>query len=69
LETSLIATSTIKTEDRRTTMESCNGHHVNTYCGQWRSPQSHTEASSLIRKSGIAGARAVLQAREKQVRR
>jgi hypothetical protein len=69
LEASLMATSTIETEHCRTTMESCNSHHVNTYCGQWRSSQSHTEASSLIRQPGIAGARAILQAREKQVRR
>jgi hypothetical protein len=69
LEVSLIATSTITRRHCRTMMESCNSHHVNTYCGQWRSSQSHTEASSLIRQPGITGARAVLQAREEQVRR
>jgi hypothetical protein len=51
-------------------MGACNDHDdVNTHSSQWRTPQSHAEASSAISQSGIAGARAILQAREEQVRR
>lgn len=56
-------------EHRKTAMGACNDHDVNTYSGQWRTSQSHAEASSIISQPGIAGARAILQAREEQVRR
>ena len=56
-------------EHRKTAMGACNDHDVNTYSSQWRASQSYAEASSTISQSGIAGARAVLQAREEQVRR
>jgi hypothetical protein len=56
-------------EHRKTAVRACNDHNVNTHSGQWRTSQSHAEASSIISQSGVAGARALLQAREEQVRR
>jgi hypothetical protein len=57
--------------NRRLMMGGCNDNHDNTYThsSQWRTPQSYQEAPPSIREPGITSARAILQAREEQVRR
>lgn len=42
--------------------------NVRTHSAQWRSHQPQAEAHTPIRQPGVAGARAVLQARAEQVR-